>query len=74
MDSKLAVHHRSRVGADPRGAYGVAEACRAGPCQVDQVLPAGIFRTRNDLDLADTVKCGLTPQFPGDLDRFYNSL
>src|ERR1700722_17543087 len=74
MDSELAVHHRIRVGTDPRGAYGMAEACRGGPCQVDLVLPADSFRTRDDLGLADTVKGGLTPQFPGRLDRFYDSL
>src|SRR5580704_13914527 len=74
MDSKLPVHHRIRVGTDPRGAYGMAEACRGGPCQVDQVLPADSFRTRHDLGLADTVKGGLAPQFPSGLDRFYNSL
>src|SRR5580700_8569135 len=74
MDSKLAVHHRIRVRTDLRGAYGMAEARRGGPRQVDLVLPADSFRTRNDLGLADTVKGGLTPQFPGRLDRFYNSI
>src|SRR5580704_13871798 len=74
MDAKRAVHHRIRIGTDPRGADGVAEACRGGSRQVDHVLPADSFRTRNDLALADIVKGGLTPQFPGHLDRFYGGL
>jgi hypothetical protein len=62
MHSKFAVHHRIRVGTNPRGADGMTEACRGGPREIDQVLSAGSFRTRDDLGIADAVEGGLTAQ------------
>jgi hypothetical protein len=72
MNSELAVYHRVRIYTDSRRADGMAEAGRSGPCEIDQVLSASSFRTRDDLGIANAVEGGLTAQFPSRLDRLHD--
>jgi hypothetical protein len=68
VDAQVGVHDGIRVGPDLRGADGVPKAGRPGPCELQQILLAGI-RTRNHLGFADGVERGLTTQLPRCLNR-----
>ena len=72
MDPKLAVHDRIGVGADLRGADGMAKAAGRAPRKVDHVLTISCLRAGNDFRLAHLVECRLTTQLPRGFDRRYD--
>jgi hypothetical protein len=72
VDPKLAVHDGIGVGADLRGADGVAKAAGRAPRKFNYLLTASCLRAGNDFGLAHLVECRLTAQLPRGFDRRYD--